>query len=292
MIHEVIINQSFMKFLNKHENIINKIFNIVKLFKNDIPDSYKYSINFPPKRSNFKYTDKLFIGCILYISLNNSSWSSFIGPISGKQVHKKFMDYSKNNFFKKLFDSSIKEYINKNHHLSLISVDTSNISNKQSIEINSRNPYYKNKKSIKISAITDNKGSPLSLSINESNIHDVKCFDKVFSKFINNKFIKNKINKSTLLADKGYDSKILKSKLLNNKIKTLIKPNNRNTKDKNKIRKFTKHQEKIYKNRIIIEHFFGIIKRYPKINNIYEKTLNSYFNILLLISSMVLINRT
>jgi Transposase DDE domain len=68
------------------------------------------------------------------------------------------------------------------------------------------------------------------------------------------------------LADKGYDSKSLKKKLSKHKIKFLIKPNNRNTKNINKIRKFSKSQEITYKNRIKIEHFFGIIKRYPKIN--------------------------
>ena len=89
MIEEVHINQSFRKFLNKHDIIITKIFDTVKSFKNDIPDSYLYSPQFPPKRSNYKYnsclqefrkiykfackfiylrTDKLFLGCIIGIT--------------------------------------------------------------------------------------------------------------------------------------------------------------------------------------------------------------------------------
>src|SRR4029078_1184367 len=111
MIQKVTINQSFSNFLNKHERIILKLFDLIKSFKNDIPNTYKYSLKYPPKRSNYKYTDKLFIGCILYIILNNSSWISFIVPIPGKQVHKKFKEYCKMNYFKKFFNKSIKEYL-------------------------------------------------------------------------------------------------------------------------------------------------------------------------------------
>jgi len=59
-------------------------------------------------------------------------------------------------------------------------------------------------------------------------------------------------------------------------IKPIIKPNNRNTKDTLKKRALTINEEQIYKKRIIIEHYFGIIKRAPKINCVYEKTINSY----------------
>lgn len=58
------------------------------------------------------------------------------------------------------------------------------------------------------------------------------------------------------------------------------------------MRKLRDREEVIYKNRIKVEHYFGIIKRYPKVNCVYEKTINSYLNIVLIVSSMVLINRT
>ena len=59
-----------------------------------------------------------------------------------------------------------------------------------------------------------------------------------------------------------------------------------------KIKSLTDDETKIYKKRIRVEHFYGIIKRYPKINNVYEKSIDSYFNLVLLVSSMILVNRT
>ena len=75
-------------------------------------------------------------------------------------------------------------------------------------------------------------------------------------------------------------------------MKCIISCNNRNCKTKSKMRSLTNKEKHIYKNRIKVEHYFGIIKKYPKINHLYEKTLISYFNLLLLVSSMILIKRT
>ena len=92
---EIIINQSFSNFLNKHEKVIPKLLDKVKSFKKNIPNTYKYSLKYPRPRKIYKYTDKLFIGCILYIALNNYSWTSFIVLIPGKQVHKRFKEHCK-----------------------------------------------------------------------------------------------------------------------------------------------------------------------------------------------------
>jgi len=73
---KVEINKLFLCFLEKHEKIIIMLFHKLKLFKTDIPNAYLYSDLNPPKRRNYKYTDKLFLGCILYIVLNNRSWNS------------------------------------------------------------------------------------------------------------------------------------------------------------------------------------------------------------------------
>jgi len=296
MIYQVHINQSFSNFLNKHEKTILKLFDLVKTFKKKIPNTYKYSLKYCPPRSNYKYTDKLFIGCILYITLNNSSWISFIGPIPGKQVHKRFKEYIKMNCFGKLFKNSIKEYLcTKNMEQpnnNIISIDTSTIHNKNCIELKHKNPYLKNKKCAKISAFVDNLGSPISISISDSNKHDCKLFINDFDNVVNNKDINKKLNKPFLvLADKRYDTKEIRKIIRKSKMNCIIPFNKRNTKDKSKIKILNEKENKIYKKRIKVEHFFGIIKRYPKINNVYEKTLDSYLNLVLFVSSMILINR-
>jgi len=340
---KIIFNKTFSNFLNKHEEIILKLLNIVKSFKNT-PNTYQYSLKHPPLRSNYKYTDKLFIGCILYIILNSCSWISFIGPIPGKQVHKKFMEYSKNNYFSVLFEKSLKEYLNSDvtDKLKITSIDTTTIYNKQSTEIKSRIPYNKNigmqpikiglqylyssrnsdqrsgsgaKRAAKISAITDHYGKsyfycdaikigfshhtcdpqgygvPLGIHVTDSNVHDTKSFESTLNKILINDTIKKNRKIITMLADKGYDSKHIRNKLSRLRMKCIISYNKRNTKDPAKINKLTIHQQKKYKKRVRVEHYFGRIKRYPKVNCVYEKTLSSYANIVLMISSMMIQNK-
>src|SRR5207302_1938291 len=162
---------------------------------------YKFSEKYSKRTPCSKYTEKLFIGCMLYIIMNNRSWTLFIGPINGKQVHKKFRDYCNNQLFKYLF------------------TDTSFI----------------------------------------------------FAQFANAHTIKNNPNEFYFLADKGYDTKAIISTLKNNKLKPIIPYNKKNTKDSTKIRTYTDEELEIYKNRIKVENFFTNIKKYPKINHVYEK---------------------
>ena len=285
--------KSFSDFLNKYDKIILKLFNIVASFKKHCPNTYQYSIKFPPLRSNFKYTDKLFIGCILHVSLNSSSWNSFIGPIPGKQIHKKFMEYSKLGVFKQLFNDAIKEYSDKSNNFDLISTDTSTIHNKNCTELRHKIPYLKNKKCLKISTIVDSIGTPLCFSIHDSGNNDCKIFNKDFIEVVSNKRIFRKFNKkTTLLADKGYDTRAIRNKIKESKIKCIISCNNRRTIDPNKKRYLTDSESLIYKKRVKVEHLFGIIKRHPKINCVYEKTLRSYENLLFLVASKIILFRT
>jgi|SRR5580658_9760924 hypothetical protein len=296
MIEEIPINSQFYKFLNKHEYIISKIFDIVKQFKKDIPNSYLYSDLFPPPRKNHKYTDKLFIGCIVNILKTSCTWTSFTGPIPGKQVHKRYMEYCKEEIFEKLFDASLDSYLDGNNNINFISVDGSNIFNKQSTEITKRNPSNKNKKAAKISVIVDAKGTPLAVTVGQGHDHDSKAFNDTFDKMCNNTKIKEMIvnadPKPIFLGDPGYDTKSIRLRLRHKKMVPIIKPNNRNTKDPAKRRYLTEAEERIYKKRIKVEHYFAFVKRYPKINCVYEKTIASYRNLVLIMSSMMILMRT
>ena len=87
------INPRFKKFLNKYDKIISLLFDILKSYKPKIIDSYFYSIEHPPPHPLYKYTDKLFLACIIYISLYCPTWESFLGPIPGDQVNKRHLLY-------------------------------------------------------------------------------------------------------------------------------------------------------------------------------------------------------
>ena len=87
------------------------------------------------------------------------------------------MEYSKLGLFKKTFKTTTKKYL-KNSKLKFILTDTTNKNNKQSTEINKRNPYYKNKKILKISTLTNELGIPINVSIYDGNKHDTKCLNE------------------------------------------------------------------------------------------------------------------
>lgn len=157
----------------------------------------------------------------------------------------------------------------KNHDVKYLSIDSTIINNKGCTELNKHLPCNKNRKGIKLSVIVDDIGSPLYCSINESTVHDSKIAAIDINNFSDNKIIKKTLNKTSgypyLLADSGYDSKTINDKLNKLGFRKIIKPNNKNTKYKKK-KKLKKSQLRKYKKRIKVEHLFGIIKKYPKIN--------------------------
>ena len=99
----------------------------------------------------------------------------------------------------------------------------------------------KNKKAAKISTISDSLGSPLCIHLSKSE-HDMKLFEPVFKKFLENKVIRDNRKRITLLVDKGYDSKNIRNIINHNKIKHIIMPINRNVKNNSKKRCLTKKQ--------------------------------------------------
>ena len=64
-------------------------------------------------------------------------------------------------------------------------------------------------------------------------------------------------------------------------------------KRKSKLNKtsLSKNEIPIYRKRIIVEKFFAWLKRYPKVDRIYEKTNISYRGLLLMASSIIIFNR-
>ena len=156
-----------------------------------------------------------------------------------------------------------------------------------------RNKYYKNKKGIKISTIVDINGIPLSLLIingNESDLTSLKpTVDNLFIETNSYQYKNNNRYKQYFLGDKGYYSKNNKLILSEKGYKPIIGINNRNTKNPKKIKRLSPKEKIIYKKRIIVENFFAKIKKYPKLDKIYEKKIDNYFGLLLL-GSLHLLN--
>jgi len=73
----------------------------------------------------------------------------------------------------------------------------------------------------------------------------------------------------------------------------IIPVNKRNTKDKKKLeaQELKSPQKEIFKRRIRIENFFGILKQYKRIDKINEKYIETYKSFLYLALADILMKR-
>ena len=218
-IYEPYIPARLNKFFNKHIKVINLIFNILQKYKPNIIDCFSYSVKNPPPHPLYKYTDKLYLGCIFYVIYYGSTyekrivtqflflvgyastWESFIGPIPGKQLNKRHHEYIRYGLYSDFYNSCLKTYLKKND-VKYLSIDSSIINNKGCNELKKHLPINKNRKGVKINAIVDDIGSPLIYSINESTIHDSKIGYKDIQKLSTNKIINNILKKVKGAANK------------------------------------------------------------------------------------------
>ena len=103
--------------------------------------------------------------------------------------------------------------------------------------------------------------------------------------------IKGNKYKSYLMTDSGYCSKKIRTELFYDGYVPLIKKNFRNTKNFDLFNDdmINKHNEK-YKKRIIVENFFAKVKKFTKINLLFENYVDNYNSLLYLASISILCN--
>ncbi len=115
-------------------------------------------------------------------------------------------------------------------------------------------------------------GIPLRILLTKGNMSDMN--KKILEPLVNG------FENFTILADKGYDVDWLRDKLENPVI-----PGRSNRKIK------IKYDEDLYKKRNIVERFFMWIKRYRRINTIYEQTGSSFMGMINIVSTKKMLNR-
>jgi hypothetical protein len=248
---------------------------------------------------NQKYTIRNYIDELLIFIQNNVYWSRYKGKINGKLLNSKHNEFVKNNIYIQAYKELLSKYVPKNTNIKFkyLSTDTLFIKNKGIFltrynKINKnigRNKLYKNKRGIKISTIVDSNGIPLNLDCFMGNSHDVKFFEKLYeNKAYDTNILDNKKfkKKNYFLGDKAYDTK--KVRHITDIHNTIIDYNKRKTKDNTKIKKLNSLEKKIYKKRIVVEHFFAWLTIFPKMNMIVEHTLESFIGLVFLCSSLIL----
>lgn len=156
------------------------------------------------------------------------------------------------------------------------------------------NRYGGRKKYIKLSAITDSYGVPFTCIPITGSGTDVNSLEETHKSIVINLNTKKNSNnnryKQYFIGDTGYSS--LKNKKYLRKVgyTPIIKYNVKNTKDINIIKKnkFNEPQNELYKKRKIVESFFSWIKRFPSIDQQYQKTIKSYNGLLSLACSIII----
>ena len=179
--------------------------------------------------------------------------------IKGKYLNEKVTKWANRNIFNMIYKKISETYIDRSYKTKkIVSIDSQFIRNRlmpTKSKIIGRNKYYKNKRGTKLTVIVDEKGLPLTLSLDNGCKYDSKICLKECNKLIKSGENK-KCNKMYLLADSGYDSHSNKQFLIDNRIEPVIKWNRKNTKDKKIIKrnKFTKDNSR--------KLFFNILERY------------------------------
>jgi transposase len=257
-------------------------FDITIELKNIILKTKSLKNTYEKTHTNSKYTLDLIIHELLYFLKSGVSWRMLRSPINYKTLFWHYSNFVKNNVFYKLFtkirNTYIKKYIMDDCKLL---IDSTIVYNKSGINKIGRNKFYKNKKTTKISLMTDINGFPLSIFFLKGNYHD----NSVFDKHIRDACLLIPNNKKIIMADKAYASRknylLLESKNIGH-----IIPPRKNM----KICATYKYDINEYKKRIRIEHIFGRLKINKRLNSRYNKKLTRFSGFVLLALSIIGIN--
>ncbi len=240
-----------------------------------------YSNKYP----NTKYTIELILTNIIYVLKTGIAWRNLvINPlIKWQTIYFHFNRFVKHNIFKTFFIYLRDKFI-KNHNSNIKLIDSSFILNKYGRDVVSRNKFFKNKNCNKISVLTDENGTPLSVLVNKGTVHDSKFFEPHFND-IKHAFEKKTNNRPFyLLADKAYESKKIRNKLITCDYDLIIAP-------KKNLKIIYYFDKVIYKKRIHVEHTFQRLKAFKRIQIRYDQYIDSYYNFVYLASAFLIFNK-
>ena len=266
-------------------------------YRKFIDCAYKYTINKFPKKyafqnKNQKYDLQLVIIEIIYFTKSGVSYKYYRGPINAKTLNTHVLFFAKHKIFENVY-KILHDWYSKDKTYSKFKyqhIDTSYVMNKNGKEKLGRNKHFKNKNCYKLSSIVDDNRIANSTVIKPGNKNDTKIGLVNIDKIDENMKIINSKCKPYILADKMYDTNEFREKCISNNYKPIIDYNKRNTKNNKLIKKLTRKDKRIYKKRIKVENTFCILKKYKRIQLIYESYLSTYTSFIYL-AQCLMINR-
>jgi len=106
--------------------------------------------------------------------------------------YKNFMKLNKFKIFESTYKDLLNKYLSKSKNkIKQIYTDTSTFYNKYNKDNVERNKYFKNKKVMKLSLITNQKGIPLNIDLFKGNLNHINIFNKKLDKLDIKLFNKN-----------------------------------------------------------------------------------------------------
>ena len=229
---------------------------------------------------NSKYTLDDILEGILYVLKTGIAWRDSKSCVKWNSLYFHFQRFVKYDIFKHTF-LNLRSTLSQKTQFGVKLVDSSFILNKFGKNCIGRNKYFKNKNCTKLSFMTDENGIPLSILVKSGNVHDITFVEEHINDLV--LFDKNsKTKKTTLLADKAYESKNLRSTLKLKNYSTMI-PKKINAKTTYPF------DDVLYKKRIKVEHAFQRIKTFRRIANRYDSLITSYLAFVYLASSILII---
>jgi len=249
--------------MEKNKKIINKITSYIQS---------NFNKQFNHHKQKILIEDLL--DAILYMLKHNTSYreTAKIKGIYYNSIYYFHMKLIKFNVIEHIFKYYVNQYktvVNNNY---IYYTDSTLISNKLGIDNLGYNPQLNKHKSNKISLIIDDYNVPIDVILCKSNTHDAKILDAHID---NIQKIPNMINTNNIIiGDAAYDSNKLRFKCKQLKIGNIYTPKNkRNSKN---IKKISANEIMLITKRIKIEHTFAFIKKFKRIQQRYDKYINSY----------------
>lgn len=214
---------------------------------------------------------------------NSCYWSRFTssvlpgGALNGKYLNQIHNENVKYHVYESVYCELIKIYLKVTNYESLrnLSIDSSFIRNILGTNA-ARNPAYHNKPGYKVHALVDANRVALSICITDCNVHDSAVINQLLFKKC---FVDKEIFSTycpTFLADSAYSGFPIIETVTSIGFNVIMGRNKQHTKKNVNISRGYPHDQKHYKERGIVENFFGNFQRIPCLINNYEKDKKSY----------------